>query len=166
MLSVKKAVLADLPRLLEIFASARQFMVQHGNPNQWINGYPSAELLRDQIEKGYCQVCISADGRLVGTFCYIEGEDPNYGRIENGQWLNDLPYATIHRLASSGEVRGVADICFRWCSERSHNLRVDTHRDNLVLQYILRKYHFTYCGIIYVANGTSRLTFQRCLFNE
>ena len=32
------------------------------------------------------------EGQVVGVFCFIEGEDPNYARIEDGVWLNDRPY--------------------------------------------------------------------------
>ena len=53
------------------------------------------------------------------------------------------------------------DLCLEWCSSHCPNLRVDTHRDNKVLQNILLKNGFTYCGIIYVKNGTERLAYQR-----
>jgi RimJ/RimL family protein N-acetyltransferase len=38
---------------------------------------------------------------------------------------------------------------------------VDTHQDNVVMQRILEKLGFTYCGIIFVANGTPRLAYQK-----
>ena len=37
---------SDLPALRQLFACARRFMAQNGNPTQWVNGYPSEELLR------------------------------------------------------------------------------------------------------------------------
>ena len=49
---------------------------------------------------------------------------------------------------------------FRSCFERWPNLRVDTHRDNKVMQHILTKYGFQRCGIIYVKNGTERIAYQ------
>lgn len=160
-MEIRKAELGDLTRLMDIFTHARQLMIATNNPHQWIDGYPSELLIREEIEQKHCYVCVGRNGQVVGVFCYIEGEDPNYAHIEQGAWLNDLPYATIHRLATSGEERGVADACFRWCMERSNNLRVDTHRDNLILQHLVAKYGFTYCGIIYVSNGTPRLAYQR-----
>ena len=32
----------------------------------------------------------------------IYGKDPTYDVIDQGAWLNEEPYATIHRLVSSG----------------------------------------------------------------
>lgn len=158
---IRKAVRDDLSRLMEIYAHARHFMASVGNAHQWIDGYPSEDLIRQEIDAGHCYVCLGREGQIVGVFCFIEGEDANYTRIDDGEWLNDYPYGTIHRLAASGEERGVADACFRWCMERCSNLRADTHRDNHILQHILEKHGFTYCGIIYVANGTPRMAYQR-----
>ena len=39
--------------------------------------------------------------------------------------------------------------------------RQDTHRDNHILQHILKKHGFQYCGIIYLLNGDERLAFQK-----
>ena len=40
-------------------------------------------------------------------------------------------------------------------------IRIDTHRDNKIMQHNLLKYGFTYCGIIYLANGDERLAYQK-----
>lgn len=52
-------------------------------------------------------------------------------------------------------------ICLQNCYEQIPNLRADTHRDNHILQYILKKHGFKYCGIILLANGDERLAFQK-----
>ena len=57
--------------------------------------------------------------------------------------------------------KGVASACLQWCYRQIPNLRADTHRDNHILQYILKKYGFQYCGIIYLLNGDERLAFQK-----
>ena len=158
--SFRLATGADLDILLAIFERARQFMASVGNPNQWIQGYPGRQLMEAEIAASHCYVCLHG-GRIVGTFCFIPGPDPNYRVIEDGAWLSDAPYTVLHRLASDGSVRGVADACLDWCFQRTSNLRVDTHRDNKVLQHILAKHGFSYCGIIYVANGTPRLAYQK-----
>ena len=38
---------------------------------------------------------------------------------------------------------------------------VDTHRDNAIMQHNIKKHGFTYCGIIYLANGDKRLAYQK-----
>lgn len=160
---IRLAELNDLNSLMDIYSYARKFMQENGNPNQWINGYPSAELIKNEINEKHCYVCQSDNGEILGTFCFIAGEDPTYKHIENGSWLNDNPYYVIHRLATSGKQKGIANSCFKWCFEQCDNIRVDTHHDNIVMQHILEKNGFIRCGIIYTDNGTPRIAYQKTL---
>lgn len=50
--------------------------------------------------------------------------------IDNGSWSYDIPYGTIHRVASSGKAKGVAKACFDFCFGLINYVRIDTHRDN------------------------------------
>ena len=43
---------SDLPALQQLFACARRFMAQSGNPTQWVNGYPSDDILLADIATG------------------------------------------------------------------------------------------------------------------
>ena len=49
---IRHATEHDLPRILAIYDVARQFMRRSGNMRQWINGYPSEPLLRQDIAEG------------------------------------------------------------------------------------------------------------------
>ena len=40
------------------------------------------------------------------------------------------------------------------------NIRIDTHRDNLVMQHLLADEGFSYCGVIHCWSGDERLAFQ------
>lgn len=153
----------DIDALMAIFDAARRFMEKQGNPNQWINGYPAREFILQEITDGHCFVCETANKEVVGTFCFILGDDPTYAYIEEGEWCNHEPYAVIHRMASSGKVRGIADECMKWCFDHCRNIRVDTHQDNIVMQNIFIKHGFKRCGIIYVKNGTPRIAFQKTI---
>lgn len=136
-------------------------MRANGNLTQWSGGYPSEALIRQDIDAGNCMV-IEDDGKLSGVFICIIGDEPTYAVIEDGRWLDDtLPYATIHRLASAGLSHGVAASCFDWAWEKTHNVRIDTHRDNTIMQRCIRHWGFRYCGIIHVADGSPRLAFQK-----
>ncbi|WP_314967688.1 GNAT family N-acetyltransferase [Phocaeicola abscessus] len=159
-IGIREAEPKDLLALMQLFEYARRFMELTGNPHQWVDGYPQRALMEKEIAAGHCFVCLDGRGRIVGTFCFIVGDDPTYALIENGHWLNEEPYGTIHRLASDGTVRGVGDACIAWCLERMPNLRADTHEDNRVMQNLLRKNGFKTCGTIYTHNGTPRLAFQ------
>ena len=75
--------------------------------------------------------------------------------------MNDEPYGVIHRLASGGEVRGVARFVFDWCCNQVENIRVDTHADNRKMQELLTSFGFTRCGVIIASDGYPRFAYQR-----
>ena len=158
---IRRSGPGDLDRIMEIYEHARAFMSMHGNPGQWIDGYPSRDLIASDIEALHSYVCENADGDIVGTFCLIIGEDPTYRVIEQGRWLSDNPYGTIHRLASDGRAHGIAATCIDWCWQRIHNLRADTHADNTIMQHILTGAGFIRCGTIYTDNGSPRIAYQK-----
>ena len=64
----------DIPKMLEIYETARAFMRSTGNMEQWINGYPSKEVLENDIDKNESYIC-EKDGEVVGTFVYNIGID-------------------------------------------------------------------------------------------
>lgn len=138
-------------------------MQQTGNARQWIAGYPKVKLLNDDINKGHSYVCLNDENEITGTFYYTEGVEPTYITIYQGAWLSDEPYGVIHRIASSGKQKGIAEMAINWCLEKCKNLRIDTHRDNKVMQNILQKLCFTYCGIIYLEDGAERLAYQKII---
>lgn len=158
---IRQTRLDDLASVMAMYDYARGFMKEHGNGNQWINGYPSEELIISEINAKHSFVCEDDNGELLGTFCYIEGVDPTYLKIYDGEWLNDEPYAVIHRMASNGKRKGIAAECLEWAYKHCDNLRVDTHSDNIVMQNLLTKHGFKRCGIIYVANGTERIAYHK-----
>lgn len=157
---VRRSKMEDLPAMLELYAQARIFMRENGNPNQWDESYPSRELLEKDISYGNSYVVEDDDKRLAATFAFIKGEDPTYYGIEDGAWLNQEPYGTIHRLAGNGTYHGIASGCIGWCKNQIRNLRADTHEDNKIMQHLLEKNGFVRCGIIHVANGTPRIAYQ------
>ncbi len=154
-LTVRKAVKSDLAQILDIFDKARTFMHTHGNPNQWPASYPGEARMTAEIDRGVCYVA-EDDGGIQATFCLIPGDDPTYHVIVDGAWPEDVPYATIHRIASAGRVGGIGQFCIRWCLQQGLPLRVDTHADNIYMQRALEKSGFVRCGTIYTEDGTPR----------
>lgn len=152
-----------MDRLMPVFEQAKRFMRQNGNYCQWTGGYPSREILAADIDIGSSFVCLDDEGALVGTFCFRFGEapEPTYATIYDGAWLNDKPYGVIHRIASAGRVGGIFAASLDWCRRYIDNIRIDTHRDNRVMQELLVHHGFSRCGIIYLANGDERIAFQR-----
>lgn len=161
MIRIRSAQLSDLDRLMEIFSHARSFMASVGNANQWINGYPSRELISQEITARHCYACEDEQSKVIGTFCFVPSPDPYYAVIEDGAWLNDDPYYVIHRIASDGSRKGIGTFCLDWCAGQYPNLRADTHQDNIVMQKLLIRNGFVRCGIVHVANGTERIAYQK-----
>lgn len=157
---IRLAELDDLPEILKIYEEAREFMRQTGNPNQWRDDHPAESILREDIPKGQLYVC-EQDGTIAAVFAYIPGVDPTYLQIEDGQWLNNEPYGTIHRIAVSNRGQGLIAHIFDWALQQCPNLRIDTHVDNGPMRRALKKYGFAYCGIIHIFNGDERLAFHK-----
>lgn len=149
----------DIPQMREVFAYARDFMARTGNPNQWAAGYPSEEQIRADIDCGSSYVVLR-NKDIVATFVLRGGVDATYNNIYDGQWLNDKPYGTIHRVAGNGTAKGIFHIAMQMARRIYHDIRIDTHRDNKVMQHAIQKEGFRYCGIIHCWNGSERLAFQ------
>lgn len=158
-MEIRLATEEDIPRMQEIFRHARKFMADKGNPNQWTEGYPAEELIREDIAHGDCFVCLS-EGRTVATFVLRSGVDPTYTVIYDGQWPDNRPYATIHRIASGGDRHGIFHHIIRFALTRYDTLRIDTHQDNAPMRHAIAKKGFTYCGLIHCWNGDERLAFH------
>lgn len=156
--TVRKAEQTDLPRILEIYASARHFMAQTGNPNQWGTTHPPRQQLEQDIRQGDLLVVEDNQG-IHGVFFFSLGEDPTYGQIYDGQWHAQRPYGTIHRIASDGS-GGILGTAVAYGKARSDYLRIDTHEDNHVMQQALQKQGFRRCGIIHIADGSPRIAYD------
>lgn len=156
---IRKANLNDLLEILEIYACARSFMAQNGNPTQWGNTTPKKELLVKNINDGLLYV-VEEDGSLQGVFYFNLENDPTYEVIKDGSWLSDRPYGVIHRIASAGKNKGVLKTCIDFCLKKTNHIRIDTHENNTVMHHLLTKYGFSKCGIIFLKNGSERIAYE------
>lgn len=160
-MNIRKTTFDDLDVILNLYENARSFMARTGNPAQWGTNYPPAAMLEQDITDGHSYVCEEA-GHIIATFYFCVGKDDTYARIYEGEWLNDRPYGVVHRITSDGSVKGAASFCINWALSQCGNLKIDTHQDNKVMQYLLEKNGFTYCGLIYTEDGSSRIAYQKC----
>ncbi len=157
---ITPATKKDLSDILNIYEYARAFMKRSGNPTQWADGYPRREILLQDIGKKQLYLCKDAD-TACGVFAFIIGEDQTYNYIENGSWLSDTPYGTIHRIAGNGTKKGIFAETVSYCESKIPHLRIDTHQDNLIMQHLVIKFGFQKCGTIYVSDGSPRIAFER-----
>lgn len=156
--TIRKATPHDLPRIREIYEMARQFMRKNGNHSQWGKGDEPEALIEEDIRQGNLYVLEEAG--IHAAFAFIIGEDPTYLEIEEGSWKSEEPYAAVHRVASDGTVQGVLGHVMDYCSAQVPHLRIDTHKDNKVMQHVLEKYGFVSCGIVHVRDGSPRIAYE------
>lgn len=159
-MNIKLCTANEIDKIMQIYDTARSFMRENGNKNQWVNGYPSKELIMEDIRLNRFYGVYDGD-ELIGVFMLLAGEDPTYKKIYEGNWLNNEEYVVIHRIATILHGKGVADACYEFALSKCNNLRIDTSSENSIMQRSLAKNGFRYCGIIYLENGDPRLAYQK-----
>lgn len=162
-MTIQQATPAHFDEICAVYAAARQFMAENGNPTQWQGNYPPAEVIRQDIAAGNSYICLEA-GTLCAVFMTAVGPDACYNEID-GAWQNDAPYSVIHRVASNGRVRGVLAACIAFCKENARqngirNLRIDTHADNHPMQHLLAKHGFVASDRVHLAGIGERLAYH------
>lgn len=158
-MEIQNAQMEQLRQIEAVYAQARAFMARTGNPNQWGTTNPTRETLEGHIRRSELYTVVQ-DGEICGCFAFIPGEDPTYGSID-GSWHSDAPYAAIHCVASNGRVKGMFSRLLQFCEARCPYLRIDTYRDNHIMQHVVTKHGFSYCGTIYLADGSPRMAYDR-----
>ena len=160
---IRKALSKDFDDVMRVYRDARIFMKKCGNPDQWGDNYPSDDTVRNDLSEdggGY----VVTDGEIILAAFYFRenASESEYENITDGNWLNFLPYAVVHRIAVGANARGkgIGRFCLEWAIQRSQNLKIDTHVSNLPMQKLLTSLGFIHCGSIYLADGSHRMAFH------
>jgi hypothetical protein len=159
-MTIRKTLWEDIDAVMPLYSIAREYMRRNGNTTQWTGGYPSRSSIEQDVTNGNSFLAENDNGQVCFVFSFIIGEEPTYKVIEHGQWLNQAPYGTVHRIASAGIVKGVFDSCIAFCKTFGVDIRIDTHKDNAKMLHAIAKNGFVHCGIICIADGTERIAFQ------
>lgn len=186
MLTFRKATMADVPALEELYEKGRAAIATFGI-DQWQNGYPAkADIVKDIAEN---ILWVSEDTEVPGkiaqkqiasVFALLFNGEPTYDKIVGddeipvGQWLtgDTHNYAAIHRITVSPDFRGrgIAGQTMMFGVEKAKeagktSLRIDTHRGNLAMRGMLQKNGFTHCGTIFLQSGEKRVAYERVFGN-
>lgn len=141
--------------------------------DQWQSGYPSLEIWQKDVAEGMAYLAVE-EGEILGVFAYQVTPDVSYYEIENGKWLTDAPYASMHRVCVADDCKGkgVAGKMFAYGFQMAKrdgfdSVRIDTHPGNLPMQRALGKAGFERCGEVHLAEGPEkgelRIGFERLL---
>jgi len=158
----------DVKEIMEIINEAKEYLKEN-KIDQWQDGYPNEKTILSDIENN-CGFVLVHDHQVIAYFVLDFRVEKTYNQIYEGSWLNNNNYATIHRICVRNNMKGqkvandIIVFCKNYCKNYLiHDIRIDTHEDNLSMQRMLAKNEFTYCGIIYVRNNAKRLAYQ-CQF--
>lgn len=165
-LNFRKTVKADVDNVMVVIKQAQDYFKEQGI-NQWQNNYPNSDTINNDIVNGHSYVLLKDDNIVATVAVSFDGES-TYNNIYDGKWITNDKYAVIHRIAvdntykglglSSEIIKKVEELCV---INNVHSIKVDTHRENLSMQRLLKKNNFEYCGIIYLLDGNERIAFEK-----
>jgi len=166
MYTFRKAQLTELPQLWNIFQQAIARRKEAGS-NQWQDGYPNPDVLRNYIVKGTGFV-LTEGGTIVGYCAIMINDEPAYAHID-GKWLTDGDFVVFHRIAlSAGHLgKGLAKKMMAHIEAfaRRNNvgsIKADTNFDNAAMLRIFETSGYVYCGEVHF-RGSPRKAYEKLL---
>ena len=156
---IRLATHNDIESILSIVRSAQLSLKELGI-DQWQDGYPSKEVIAEDIAQGVGYVICADDSTVVGYEAIVLTGEEAYKQIADETWNTPNSYVVVHRLCVSGDRRrcGVAHelmaYAAKYAMERGVNaFRIDTHKGNVRMLSLLRKLGFQYVGIVRYDSG-------------
>ena len=154
-MKIRLANQEDLNQIMNIINDAKIYLKNQGL-KQWnlADGYPQKEVLLNDINDGSCYV-LEQNNSLIATMSIIFETDENYNEIENGNWLTNNKYASIHRIAIRNDFHhlklGITMLLEAEKIVKNNNIfsiKIDTHNKNIPMTKTILNAGYTYCGII------------------
>ena len=144
---IREARPTDVAEIMQVMDAAKKIMRQSGNMHQWGEGYPSEAVITADMERNGGFI-IEDDGCIVGYFAFLPSPEPTYAKISEGEWLDETqPYHVVHRIASYPDAHGIFSSIMDFCFSHDTNIRIDTHRDNKIMQHNIQKHGFTFVAL-------------------
>lgn len=161
-MEIRLAFPNEVGRIMAIIEEARAFLKASGS-DQWQGSYPAEEDIIDDILQARGWVGL-IEGEIVSYAAVIDGQEDAYENIFDGKWQhNNHRYVVFHRIAVASAYSGqkVAQTFMQGLIEGNdgHDFRCDTHEKNTIMQHILEKLGYVYCGKVMI--GGERLAYQK-----
>jgi hypothetical protein len=163
---LRKASFSEKPVIWTILQHAIAERKNDGS-DQWQNGYPNEQTIENDIRNGWGYV-LDDGGEVIAYAAIIFGVEPAYTDII-GKWLTNGDYVVVHRVATSGTVKGkgLGAKLFSMIEELSveqkvYSVKVDTNFDNIPMLKILARLNYTYCGEVSF-EGSPRKAYEKVL---
>lgn len=165
-MEIRKANIKDYTAVCKLLQMGRENIKSLGI-DQWQNGDPSEDDLKNDIENG--TLYVADEGAKILGMCFIGFYESDYDYIYWGNWQSG-GYAVMHRVAVDTNARGKG--VFSALIGKAYELakikgktqiRIDTHRGNVNMQRALANNKFKRSGVIYLKNGDERVAFLKKL---
>lgn len=134
--------------------------------DQWQRGYPNRTSIENDVEAGVGMVLALGNEILAYGAVIFTGE-PAYNDLTGGKWLTDGQYAVVHRLCVSeifvgmGFAKQFMSAAEAMAAERVKSFRIDTHPGNKIMQNLVERMGFTYCGDVVIESR--RLAYEKII---
>ena len=166
----RRARLEEIDQIMEAVEYSREVLRLQGN-GQWQDGYPTRDDFVDDIKKRHLYVVptIGEPDTVAGVMAMTYYEEP-YHHLYEGEWLSDLPYVVMHRVALKKEFQGqgYGKLLFKAFIEQAskegfRSLRIDTHEGNAVMRHLIAKAGMSLCGRVVLPPNKDRMVFELVL---
>lgn len=161
----RKATTADIDTIERMIKAASGRLGAAGI-DQWQRGYPNRCSIENDVEAGVGMVLALGNEVLAYGAVIFTGE-PAYDDLTGGKWLTDGEYAVVHRLCVSeifvgmGFAKQFMSAAETMAAERVKSFRIDTHPDNKIMQGLVKRMGFTYCGDVVIESR--RLAYEKII---
>lgn len=161
----RKASRAEIGRITDILAGGIARLRRQGI-DQWQRGYPDRAAVEADVAAGAGMV-LCEEGEIAAYGAVVFTGEAAYDAITGGWWLTRGPYAVVHRLCVAENFlrRGCGAEFMRRVEKlargRVASIRIDTHPDNAIMQSLVCRMGFAYCGdVVYESR---RLAYEKIL---
>lgn len=158
-----------MEQILPIIKDAQAYLKSNG-VDQWQDGFPNLETLTQDITSRESFLLYKNDEPVAFEVLSFEREELYHNPLEGSLKLKGK-YATLHRTAvkASARGKGISHFMFDFAAKYSKAsgikiLRIDTHKDNKVMQHIIAREGFTYCELVTLLPGVDRM--KRLVFEK
>ena len=153
---IRLAHKADIASIMEIVHSAQEALRELGI-DQWQDGYPTADIIADDISQGVGYVACTTDGAVVGYEAVVLTGEEAYMQLPDDAWNTPNEYVVVHRLCVlKGHTRmGVAKEMMAFAAQHAikcgvYAFRIDTHKGNVRMMSLLPQLGFKrVCVVLY-----------------
>ena len=156
---IRQAQHEDIDSIMTIVGDAQRALAELGI-DQWQDGYPTRDIILEDIDLKQGYVYEDATEGVVGYSAIVLTGEEAYNQIKGSEWNTSDDYIVIHRLCVRNVVRrkGVASELMQFAITKAQEakltgFRIDTHNGNVRMLSLLEAFGFKHIGRILYDSG-------------